>query len=718
MMEEDEIPIENVRVSAFSFKLDSKTGERLISSALFDIQKSTIFTCEFGDNEFFNRWESILVQWGFFSLEGSAESREVYLHLEGFPFEEKVRSLAGSLPGDVRVVASGGPLPSFEGPLEPLTPAGRMSISRGVEGVVNWLFCTQRAIEKGLSGCVKLVEHRPDSFLKIDKAALRALSVFEGGREGGSVFGAFAGFLNTKMGPRVLRDWLCQPLQNLDEINFRQNLVRSYASSADFRSILRGFLRRLPDFDRLLLRLGRVGRVPRHGFSLADFHKLYIVAASLGPAASQMSYAPPGASLIAETLADASSDLASFCQFASETLDLPRAEQREYCLAPGGSLELQRERNESSRLESQIEYLRAAHSSALGAELRIEETAKFGKVFEGPKKAVDAAVRAKPGFFTVLTTRKTSLLFTCGELRSLDAALTASQKRFEAAQALQIDAVLQKVAEFHSTFEALGFLCAEQDVLLAFAEALALPRDLNEFSLPRVEKAVELADRRLLLRGSWHPCIRNCVQNDCELSDQRCFITLTGPNMGGKSTYARQVALCALLAHVGAPVPAKEAEFSLLSAILTRVGAADAQLRGVSTFMAEMLDTANLLASADPYSLVIVDELGRGTSTYEGLGIAQAVAEYLVFKAQSFCIFATHFHELCELKLRSPKVANFILETIERGTDVQFLYKVVPGGEQKSFGVNIIKLLQFPEDIVRESAEILHELETHKLKQI
>ena len=184
---------------------------------------------------------------------------------------------------------------------------------------------------------------------------------------------------------------------------------------------------------------------------------------------------------------------------------------------------------------------------------------------------------------------------------------------------------------------------------------------------------------------------------------------VTGPNMGGKSTFIRQVAISCLLAHVGCPVPASFLELTVLSGIYTRVGASDMQLKGVSTFFAEMLETSNMLRHADSRALMIVDELGRGTSTLEGLNIAKATAEYIHSEARCFSLFATHFHQITKLADQSQGIGNLYLETgtDSNKTEDDFTYKVQFGSTSKSFGINIIKGLKFPQEIIQRSLNIL-----------
>jgi DNA mismatch repair protein MutS len=228
---------------------------------------------------------------------------------------------------------------------------------------------------------------------------------------------------------------------------------------------------------------------------------------------------------------------------------------------------------------------------------------------------------------------------------------------------------------------------------------------------------------RLRIVGGRHPIVEEVrreeafVPNDTDLSPERRIQLVTGPNMGGKSTYLRQVATLVLLAQAGSFVPAEEAELSLVDRIFTRVGAADHLSRGESTFMVEMLESAAILREASPKSLVILDEVGRGTSTFDGLSIAWALLEHLhdVPERAGFVLFATHYHELTEIALVRPAVVNTTMAVKESGGRVVFLRKVVPGAADRSYGIHVAELAGLPADVIARSREVLANLEKQEL---
>ena len=266
--------------------------------------------------------------------------------------------------------------------------------------------------------------------------------------------------------------------------------------------------------------------------------------------------------------------------------------------------------------------------------------------------------------------------------------------------------VREEVARYTPTLQALSRALAELDVLCAFSENAVR----NRYTRP----TVDLEDRILILGGR-HPVVERYsehafVPNDIHLHPEQRLIILTGPNMSGKSTYIRQNALIVLMAHIGSFVPADRAEIGIVDRIFTRVGARDELATGQSTFMVEMTETANILNNATPRSLVVLDEIGRGTSTYDGLAIAWAVAEYLQAIGCK-TLFATHYHYLNELANRLEGVANFRVAVKEQEGRIVWLHKVLPGGTDRSYGVHVARMAGIPHEVVARAEAILREFE-------
>jgi DNA mismatch repair protein MutS len=253
---------------------------------------------------------------------------------------------------------------------------------------------------------------------------------------------------------------------------------------------------------------------------------------------------------------------------------------------------------------------------------------------------------------------------------------------------------------------------AQLDVLGAYAETARL----HNYCRPQIgEEGV------LRIRDGRHPVLEQTlteerfVPNDVALDDQTRVALITGPNMAGKSTYIRQVALLTLLAHTGSFIPATEARIDLVDRIFTRIGASDDLARGQSTFMVEMCETANILNNATPRSLIILDEIGRGTSTFDGLSLAWSIVEHLHNQVGAKALFATHYHELTELAARLPRLKNFNVAVREWHDQVVFLRKIVEGGTDKSYGIQVARLAGVPKNVLERAKEILRNLEESEL---
>jgi len=251
---------------------------------------------------------------------------------------------------------------------------------------------------------------------------------------------------------------------------------------------------------------------------------------------------------------------------------------------------------------------------------------------------------------------------------------------------------------------------AELDVLLNFAER-ALSLNLNPPQLTDIPT--------LHIRGGRHPVVEQAldipfVANDVELHESRRMLVITGPNMGGKSTYMRQTALIVLLAHLGSFVPAEAATIGPIDRIFTRIGASDDLASGRSTFMVEMTETANILHNATAASLVLMDEIGRGTSTYDGLALAWAAAKHLAQRIRAFTLFATHYFELTALPDTLPGVANVHLKAMEHGQRIVFLYQVSEGATDRSYGLQVAALAGIPADVIEEARQLLHQFQVEQ----
>jgi DNA mismatch repair protein MutS len=302
--------------------------------------------------------------------------------------------------------------------------------------------------------------------------------------------------------------------------------------------------------------------------------------------------------------------------------------------------------------------------------------------------------------------------FITPELKDMEGKILGAEERgvkleYELFQRVR-ESVLGRLAEIQQTAAAL----AQLDVLGAFAETARL----YSYCRPQIGN-----EGRLFIREGRHPVLEQnlseerFVPNDAHLDGETQIALITGPNMAGKSTYIRQVALLALLAQTGSFIPATEAQLDLVDRIFTRIGASDDLARGQSTFMVEMCETANILNNATPRSLIILDEIGRGTSTFDGLSLAWGIVEHLHNQVGAKTLFATHYHELTELSARLPRLKNFNVAVREWHDQIVFLRKIVEGGTDKSYGIQVARLAGVPKSVLERAKEILGNLEESEL---
>ena len=534
-------------------------------------------------------------------------------------------------------------------------------------------------------------------------AATRASLEIHRARDGGVLHTLLAAVKHTltPAGARLLGAWLAAPLTSPDAIASRQDAWSWMLASPDATTRLRAALRATPDLARALGRLSLNRGGPRDLAALRDG-----LTAAWAAAEALAGPLPPALAVSRATL---TRDL-PIGAILTEALTDPAPVRVEEggAIRPGYDAELDAHRSlrDDSRRVLAAMQLDLAQKYGV-ASLKIRHHAQLGYIIEVPAAAVDAL-----RVFPELTLRQgmaNGARFTEPGLSDLDRRITEAGDRA---------AAREKLVFRHLTDAAM----AEAEALAAHADALA--------QLDVAQSAASLAasgtwcrpvvtdDDAFLIRGGRHPVVEAAlagqaafVPNACDLSPDRRVLLLTGPNMAGKSTFLRQNALIAVLAQAGLPVPAEEARVGVVDRLFSRVGAADDLARGRSTFMVEMTETAAILNQAGPKSLVVVDEIGRGTATTDGLAIAWAVLESLHSAVRCRAIFATHFHELAELADRMPRIRPHTMRVKEWRGSVVFLHEVAEGAAGRSWGVHVAELAGVPRPVVRRAAALLTMLE-------
>jgi len=504
----------------------------------------------------------------------------------------------------------------------------------------------------------------------------------------------------TAMGARMLRRWTLYPLLNVDRIQARLDAVEELRQREIERAAIQDGLRPVQDLERLNSKISLGVATPRDLLALR--HSLERV-----PAVRQR-LAGLAAARLREIL-DRLDPLEDLCLLlASALVDEPPASLREGGIfREGYRRELDELRGISRDGKRWIASLEAGERERTGiGSLKV----RFNKVFGYYIEVTRANLASVPGDYERKQTLVNAERFTTPVLKEYEQKVMGAEER---AQGLEYDLFLdlrERLAgqslRVRTTAEAL----AELDVFACLAE-VALQ---NRYTRPEVVHGDEL----VIWEGR-HPVIERTnleerfVPNDTFLDGQdNCIVVLTGPNMAGKSTYMRQVALAVLMAQMGSFVPASSARVGLVDRIFTRVGAMDNLVRGQSTFMVEMKETAQILEKATARSLILLDEIGRGTSTFDGVSIAWAVTEFLARRVRARTLFATHYHELAELSALFPNIKNCHVAVKEWGENILFLRKVMAGSSSHSYGIQVARLAGVPSPVIQRAAEILKNLET------
>jgi DNA mismatch repair protein MutS len=542
----------------------------------------------------------------------------------------------------------------------------------------------------------------------LDEATRRNLELTETIR-GGSTQGSLLEVLDhaiTPMGRRLIHQWVSKPLLDVQRIRQRQDGVAYLASNGLERAEIRQALKPLADLERLTQRLVGGTSQPRDLVSLRD---------TLGRLPDLRQMLPENEPALAEVLADfvLCSDELHLLESAIDE-DPPATLQNAGVIKPGFSAELDGILERSKHARDWIANLEKVERKHTGIKsLKVGYNKVFGYYLE--------VTKANTGVVPEEYIRKQTLVnaerYITPELKEYETLVLKAEERIREIEERLFHEVCERLASAANRLLGTARAIANLDVLAGLAEAAVL----GGYVRPEVIDA-DVLD----IRAGRHPVVERMlsgerfVPNDVVFEDGERVRIITGPNMSGKSTLIRQVALIVLMAQIGGFVPADSARLGLVDRIFTRIGAQDEIHAGQSTFMVEMVETANILHHATQRSLLILDEIGRGTSTYDGVSIAWAVVEYIhnhpSLRAKT--LFATHYHELTQLADLLPGVRNYNVAVSEADGNVVFLHKIVPGGADRSYGIHVAQLAGLPRPVVQRAGEILRQLEASSGKAV
>ncbi len=551
----------------------------------------------------------------------------------------------------------------------------------------------------------QLLPHRPGSSLEIDAATRRSLELTHTMRDRdrqGSLLSVIDQ-TQTSMGARLLASWLASPLRDILQIRQRHGAVQGLLSDNRLRGSLRASLSEIYDLERLL------GRVATGRASPRDLRQVGTTLAQL----------PGIKSLLQGRESERLRQLEERILLCEPLRDRLLNALKEECplhLRDGGFIRdgyhsaLDELRQLASGGKQWIAQYQAEQIQSTGiTSLKVGFTKVFGYYLEVTNSHKDKI----PPYFVRKQTLKNAERYITDELKQYETKVLSADEQALALELEVFGELRDAVAGHLPELQKISAVLAELDVLSGLAE-LAKRQD---YVCPELVDSGELE----IIEGR-HPVLDSTmskgtfVPNDCQIGDGRgCVMLITGPNMAGKSTFIRQVALITLMAQLGSFVPAKRARIGLADRIFARVGASDELSRGQSTFMVEMVETARILNTASDRSLVILDEIGRGTSTYDGLSLAWAIVEHMHDAVGARTLFATHYHELTQLEKSLPGVKNFNVAVKEWDDNIVFLHRIVPGGADKSYGIHVARLAGIPQSVNRRAKDILSQLESDHL---
>lgn len=555
---------------------------------------------------------------------------------------------------------------------------------------------------KKLQHLTRISRMLPDHYVWLDRFTIRNLELLQSNHDGGTPLLEVLDETISPMGARLLRKWVALPLLSKERINTRLEMVEFLNQNAIFSAETAGLLKQVGDIERL------ISRVPTGKINPRELTQLKRALVAIGPLKELlMSSSNEGLKRKGEGLNPCTS---LKDKIEEELVDDPPVNlSKGGVIAEGVSADLDELRHIISNSKQVLVDIQQDEISKTGiSSLKIGFNNVFGYFLEVTNKYKDQVPEAWIRKQTLTNAER----YITQELKELEAKILGAEEKILALEENLYSKLVAAVFDFIELVQYNAQLIAEIDCLLSFATVASK----NKYVKPELDDSFVID-----IKGGRHPVIEkhlplgeSYIPNDVWLdNEQQQIIMITGPNMSGKSALLRQTALICLMAQMGSFVPATSAKLGIVDKVFTRVGASDNISSGESTFMVEMNETASIMNNVSDRSLILLDEIGRGTSTYDGISIAWSIAEYLHNNtlARPKTLFATHYHELNELAEQLPRVKNFHVATREVDQKIIFLRTLVPGGSEHSFGIHVAKMAGMPRSIVERANQILQELE-------
>ncbi len=562
--------------------------------------------------------------------------------------------------------------------------------------ILDYLTQTQKG---GLQYINRIQPYRPGDFMFLDHSTRRNLEILDTARDRSSK-GSLLWVIDstsTPMGGRLLKKWLVQPLMNMKEIGLRHDAVEELSKELILRQDLSQALRSISDIERLIGKIASGACNGRDMIALRDSlanipsikHVLKGRSSAKIKSVLEMDEAKNASDIIAKAITD----------------DPPHTIKEGGLIRKGFNEELDKIKNMTQGNKEWITQLEIKERQRSGIKsLKVGYTSVFGYYIEVSKSNLASIPQDYIRKQTLVNCER----FITPELKDREALILNAEEKMCAMEYEIFQEVRGKLAAYTKNIQEISDRLAELDVLLSFASTAAE----RKYCRPKFNDG-----RGIHIKNGRHPVVEATigenvfVPNDTDMhAKESRFLLITGPNMAGKSTFMRQTADICILAQTGSFVPASSAELPIIDRIFTRIGAMDDIYAGQSTFMVEMTETANIMNNATSKSLVILDEIGRGTSTFDGMSIAAAVSEYIHEKIKAFTLFATHYHEITKLAEKHPGMKNYNTLVKKEGDRVVFLHKIVEGAADQSYGIEVAKLAGLPEAVIIRAKEVYNTL--------